>query len=63
MITRAYIMSKKSATEPSLRDEVIPVSTPARYQTPGFHPSAYRITYDAQAKEYRVALTQLAWRD
>ena len=63
MITRTYIMSKKSATEPSLRDEVIPVSTPARYQTPGFHPSAYRITYDAQAKEYRVALTQLAWRD
>jgi len=28
----------------------------------GYYPSAYRITYDAEAKEYRIALTQLVRR-
>jgi hypothetical protein len=63
MITRAYILEKKSATDPSVVDEVIPVSTAAKYSPAGFYPSAYRITWDAQQKEYRIALTQLAWRD
>ena len=31
---------------------------PGPYGSPaGYYPSAYRITYDAQAKEYRVALS------
>jgi hypothetical protein len=63
MITRAYILAKKTATDPAVRDEIIPIPTPARYRVPGFYPSAYRITWDAEAKEYRIALTQLAWRD
>jgi hypothetical protein len=63
MITRAYLMSKKSATDAAVRDEIIPVSTPTKYALSGFYPSAYRITYDATAKEYRVALTQLVRRD
>jgi hypothetical protein len=63
MITRAHILAKKTATEPSVRDEVIPIPTPARYQVPGYYPSAYRITWDAKAKEYRIALTQLTWRE
>ncbi|HEU4589127.1 MAG TPA: hypothetical protein VFS11_10785 [Gemmatimonadales bacterium] len=63
MITRAYIMSKRDASDPAVRDEVIPVPTAARYTPAGYYPSAYRIAWDAQAKEYRVALTQLAWRD
>jgi hypothetical protein len=63
MITRAYILSKHDATDPAVRDEIIPVSTPQHYAPAGFYPSAYRITYDAQAKEYRIALTQLAWRE
>lgn len=63
MITRAYIMSKKTATDPALRDELIPVPTAPRYSPAGFYPAAYRITYDAQAKEYRVALTQFAMHD
>ena len=60
MITRAYLMSKHDATDPAMRDEVIAVPTAARYAPAGFYPSAYRISYDAAAKEYRVGLTQLA---
>jgi hypothetical protein len=63
MITRAYLMSKKDASDPAVRDEIIAVSTPAKYALSGFYPNAYRITYDAAAKEYRVALTQLVRRD
>ena len=63
MITRAYILEKKAATDPSVVDEVIPVPTAAKYSPAGFYPSAYRITWDAQQKEYRIALTQLSWRE
>jgi hypothetical protein len=63
MITRAYILEKKTATDPAVVDELVPVSTPAKYSPAGFYPSAYRISWDAQQKEYRVALTQLSWRE
>jgi hypothetical protein len=63
MITRAYLLAKHDATDPAVKDELIPVSTAAHYSPAGYYPSAYRITYDAQAKEYRVALTQLAVRN
>jgi hypothetical protein len=63
MITRAYILEKKTATDPSVVDEVIPVPTAAKYSPAGFYPSAYRITWDAQQKEYRIALTQLSWKE
>ncbi len=59
MITRAHILAKKATSDPAVRDEIIPVPTPARYQTPGYYPSAYRIAWDPQAKEYRIALTKL----
>jgi hypothetical protein len=62
MITKAYLLSKKTETDAAKRDEVIPVSTPAKWAKPGYYPNAYRITYDAAAKEYRVALTQLVAR-
>ncbi|HET7459499.1 MAG TPA: DUF5602 domain-containing protein [Gemmatimonadaceae bacterium] len=63
MITRAYIAAKHDATDPAVQDEIIPVSTAQRYAPAGYYPSAYRIAYDAQAKEYRIAMTQLVWRD
>jgi hypothetical protein len=63
MITRAHILEKKTATDPAVVDEVIPVPTAQRYSPAGFYPSAYRITWDAQQREYRIALTQLSWRD
>ena len=63
MITRAYILAKKTATDPSVIDEVIPVPTAQKYSPAGYYPSAYRITWDAQQKEYRIALTQLSYRN
>ena len=63
MITRAYILEKKTATDPLVVDELVPVSTPAKYALSGFYPNAYRITFDEQKKEYRVGLTALVRRD
>lgn len=63
MITRAHIMARKSATDPAERDQIIPLSSAVKASPAGYYPSAYRITYDAAAKEYRIALTQLAHRE
>jgi hypothetical protein len=63
MITRAFIMGRKAATAPAQVDSVMPLAAAQQYRTDGYYPSAYRVTYDAQSKEYRIALTQLAWRD
>ncbi len=63
MITRAHILEKRTATDPLVVDELVPVSTPAKYSPAGFYPSAYRISWDAQQKEYRIALTQLNWQE
>ena len=62
MITRAYIMAKRDASDPAVRNEIVPVPTAQRYSPAGFYPSAYRIAYDARAREYRIALTQLSAR-
>jgi hypothetical protein len=59
MITRAYLMAKRETTDAAIRDEVVAVPTAPHYSPAGFYPSAYRISYDPSAKEYRVALTQL----
>ncbi|HEV2132189.1 MAG TPA: hypothetical protein VGR27_13835 [Longimicrobiaceae bacterium] len=42
-----------------LASSVTDIPVPARYSVAGYHPTAYRVTYDAQAKEYRIALAQL----
>ncbi|HEX7049290.1 MAG TPA: hypothetical protein VF188_03675 [Longimicrobiales bacterium] len=55
MITREYLLRRT--------DETIEVPRPARYPEPGWYPGAYRITYDAQAKEYRVAIVDFERRD
>lgn len=54
MITRAFLLSHPDVTTP------IPV--PQLYPLAGWYPTSYRVTYDAQAKEYRVALTGLVAR-
>ena len=56
MITRSFILSRKTGAQ---RDTL--VTLPARTQAgaPVGYPGAYRILYDEQAKEYRIALTQL----
>lgn len=63
MITRTYIMSKKGATLPEVRDEIIAIPAPADVDQPGYYPGAYRIAWDAEAKVYRIALTYLTRRD
>lgn len=55
MVTRAYLLSQPDVTT------AIPV--PQLYPQPGYFPTSYRVTYDAQAREYRVALTGLVWRE
>lgn len=62
MVARSHLLAKKSSADPAVVDEVIPISIPARYHVPGYYPSAYRITWDGEAREYRVALTGLARR-
>jgi hypothetical protein len=59
MITRAHIVAKKTATDTTERDEIIPVPTPKVYARPGYYPAAYRITWDEDTREYRIALTKL----
>jgi hypothetical protein len=54
MVTREYLLTKP--------DAVTPITVPQRVPEPGYYPSAYRVTYDAQAKEYRIALTSLTAR-
>jgi hypothetical protein len=54
MVTRAYLLTRP--------DVVTPISVPQRVAQPGYYPAAYRVTYDAQAREYRVALTGLTAR-
>jgi hypothetical protein len=62
MITLAHIMAKRDATDPTVRDEIIPVPVSERRAQAGYYPRAYRITFDAETNEYRIALTQLAYR-
>ena len=54
MVTRAYLQTHPDVTTS--------ISVPQLYPVPGWYPTSYRVTYDAQAKEYRVALTGLVWR-
>ncbi|HET6567205.1 MAG TPA: hypothetical protein VFG50_04510 [Rhodothermales bacterium] len=51
MVTRAYLLSHPDVT--------MSIPVPERYPTAGYYPQAYRVTYDAHAKEYRIALTDL----
>lgn len=55
MVTRAYLLTRP--------DVVTPISLPQLYPEEGWYPVAYRVTYDPQAREYRVALTGLVARE
>jgi hypothetical protein len=61
MITRDFILAQRDAATAS--NEVIPVPAAQRYSPAGFYMSGYRVNYDAQAGEYRIALTGLSHRD
>ena len=57
MITKAYLESLKN-TAGMTRN----LGTAAQVATPGYYPAAYAIRYDATAKEYRISLENLTFR-
>ena len=62
MITRAYIMGRQSAATPAERDRVIQLPQAQQFSPSGYYPMAYRVTWDEEQREYRIALTQLVRR-
>ena len=57
MITKAYLESLKN-TAGMTRN----LGVAAQVATPGYYPTSYAIKYDATAKEYRVSLENLTYR-
>ena len=57
MITRDFIMSRRTAGGFEIAVPVAQRSAPA-----GYYPDGYSVTYDAKAREYRIALTGLDYR-
>jgi hypothetical protein len=54
MVTREFIQSR-----PDFQTAVV---QPERVATAGYYPKGYSVRFDAQKKEYRIALTELAMR-
>jgi uncharacterized protein len=63
MVTREFILRRKAGATEAERDSVVQLAQPKRYGNAGYYPGAYRVTYDAASKEYRIALTRLMRRD
>ena len=63
MVTRAFILGRKTAAAAAQRDSVMPLTAAPRVRAAGHYPTAYRVAYDARAREYRIALTGLARRE
>ena len=61
MITRDFILAQRDAATASGRIVAVPAAQ--RYAPAGFYMNGYRASYDAQAGEYRIALTGLSHRD
>lgn len=51
MATRAYLLSHP--------DTLGTIAVPASFEKSGYHPTAYRVTFDERAREYRVGITGL----
>jgi hypothetical protein len=62
MVTRAFILGRKTATAPASRDSVMALPAAPQSRPAGYRPDAYRVAYDAPTKEYHIALTQLTYR-
>ena len=60
MVTRAFLLGQRDGSVPALEMQV-PVAR--RHSPAGYYPDGYRVMWDAKAKEYRVAITGLAWRE
>lgn len=60
MITKAYIESVQSVAGYSV---TAPVRVAQQVERPGFYPSAYTVSWDGSAREYRIALDSLVQRN
>jgi Domain of unknown function (DUF5602) len=60
MITRDFILAHRDSLAGGTS---IPVPAAERYVPAGFYMDSYRVSFDRQTGEYRVALTGLAWRE
>jgi hypothetical protein len=63
MVTREFILARRNAATAAQRDSVMALPTAQAYSPAGYYPAGYHVTWDAQAREYRIGLTQLAWHD
>ena len=63
MVTRDFILGRRMATSAAQRDSVISIPMAAQVSAAGTYPAAYRVTWDATANEYRIALTQLVQKN
>jgi hypothetical protein len=59
MITRDFILAQRSD---SASADSIALPPAQRYATAGYYPDSYGITWDAAAREYRIALKGLSWK-
>jgi hypothetical protein len=55
MLAKAYIETKPVNVVTALR-------APAKFDSQGYQPTSYTLTWEASAKEYRVALSDLVLR-
>lgn len=63
MVTRDFILGRRTAATPAQRDSVIAIPMGGQVSPAGLYPAAYRVAWDDEAKEYRIALTQLTSRN
>lgn len=63
MVTRDFILGRRTAATAAQRDSVIALPMGAQASPAGMYPAAYRISWDAAANEYRIALTQLTQKN
>jgi hypothetical protein len=61
MVTREFILGRRDGAAGGA--PIIPLPLAQRYAPAGYYPSGYRVSYDAQAREYRIALTGLTERN
>ena len=55
MFTKAFLESKPAVVQVALK-------LPSKYATPGFYATAYKVGYDADSKEWVIALSELVRR-
>ena len=55
MVTTAYLATKPAPV-------VTPLRLPAQYAIPGYHPTSYTVGWDAEAGEFRIAMSGLVRR-